>query len=303
MALAPDEATVLTSVAHTFDVVGYGAAELLVANDDAASFERVIAPRSGSGCGVGHASDCPAVRLRQRLDFSDSDAIDACPFLHDRSPEVGQSVCIPVTIADHTLAVMRAESKAGETLPAEHADWIAIVARNAGEKIGTLRTFAASQYLAATDPLTGLANRRTLEHASATRLTSGAFAVMFADIDHFKDLNDTFGHEVGDDCLRAFARVLDRATRPADLCVRYGGEEFVVLLPDATSRDAETIAERARTLLAEEVDSTKLARFTVSIGIASTEDSKDLDKVVRAADHAMFGAKAAGRDRVVVAAP
>ena len=95
MALAADEPTVLDSVAHTLEVVGYRTAELLVAETDEGTFTRVITAQSGEGCGVEHVSDCPAVRLRQRLDFADSDAIDACPFLRERQHHVGQCVCVP----------------------------------------------------------------------------------------------------------------------------------------------------------------------------------------------------------------
>jgi diguanylate cyclase (GGDEF)-like protein len=248
---------------------------------------------------VGRASDCPAVRLRQRLDFSDADAIDACPYLRQRHSAVSQCVCVPVTIADQTQAVFRTEAATGEHLSIEQADWVTILARNVGEKISALRAFANSQHQAATDSLTGLANRRSLEEAIVTRITSGTYAALFADIDHFKDLNDTFGHEIGDDCLRAFARVLERATRPGDLCARYGGEEFVVLLPTAAREDAELVAERIQTLLVEELRSAHLAPFTVSIGIASTDHAASIEEVIRAADHAMFDAKAAGRNRIV----
>jgi diguanylate cyclase (GGDEF)-like protein len=301
MALAIDEPAVVDSVAHAIDVVAYASAEFLVDQSDGGDFVRMIAPKAGDGCGVERGSDCPAVRLRQRIDFPDSNAIDACPFLRARHEQVSQCVCVPVTIADQTLAVLRADAPSDQSLTAEASDWIAILARNAGERISALRAFANSQLQAATDPLTGLANRRTLEHAIDTRLATGSYSVIFADIDHFKDLNDTFGHEVGDDCLQAFARVLGRATRPGDLCARYGGEEFVVLLPGTNGEDAALIADRVRVFLAEEVRSAHLAPFTVSIGVASTEHASDVEEIIHAADHAMFDAKGAGRNRTVAA--
>ena len=280
-------------------MVGYASAEFLMTVDEDGELVRAVAARTGDGCGVSRASDCPAVRLRQRLDFTDADAIDACPYLRDRRADVSQCVCVPVTIADQTQAVLRTEAVRGETLTTEEADWVGILARNAGEKFSALRAFANSQHQAATDALTGLANRRSLEEAIVTRVTSGTYAALFADIDHFKDLNDTFGHEIGDDCLRAFARVLERATRPGDVCARYGGEEFVVLLPTATTEDAELVAERIQTFLIEELRTAHLAPFTVSIGIASTDHAAGVQEVIRAADHAMFDAKAAGRNRII----
>jgi diguanylate cyclase (GGDEF)-like protein len=302
MALSVDEAAVRDSVEHTLRVVGFESAELLVAPSDEADFIRAIPPRCGDGCGVPRAADCPAVRLRQRLDFVDSDAIDACPFLRRRHTQVGQCVCVPITIDDHTLAVLRAESAVGEILPAEEANWTAILARNLGERTSALRVFAHSQLQAATDPLTRLANRRSLERAISAGMNSETYAVLFADLDHFKDLNDTYGHEAGDECLRAFARVLEQSTRPGDLSARYGGEEFVVLLPNAGTADAHAVAERIQALLVVELATAHLAPFTVSIGIASTDHASGIEEVVRAADHAMYDAKAAGRNRIVTEA-
>jgi diguanylate cyclase (GGDEF)-like protein len=302
MVLTANESMVLESVAHTLDVVGFPAAEFLVAEHDAGDFSRAIPAKSGSGCAVERASDCPSVRLRQRLDFADSQDIDACPYLRQRSAEVGGCVCVPVTIADLTLAVLRAEAPVGERVSAEESEWLEILARNTGDKLSSLRVFARSQRQAATDPLTGLANRRTLEHAIQSQTAAGTYAVMFADIDHFKDLNDTFGHDVGDECLRVFARVLERATRPGDLCARYGGDEFVVLLPNASSDDADGIAGRIQSILGVALLDAHLAPFTVSIGLASTEHASNVEEIIRAADHAMFDAKAAGRNRIVAEA-
>jgi diguanylate cyclase (GGDEF)-like protein len=301
MALSVNEAAVLESVAHTLDVVGFPSAELLVAENDTADFVRVIAPHVGDGCGVTRAADCPAVRLRQRLDFVDSDAIDACPFVRRRHAQVGQCVCVPITIDDQTLGVLRTESVVGESLPVEQGNWITILARNLAERTNSLRVFAHSQLEAATDPLTRLANRRTLELAIGAGMDSETYAVVFADLDHFKDLNDTYGHDAGDECLRAFARVLERSTRPGDLNARYGGEEFVVLLPGATRDDARAVAERIQTLLVDELAGAHLAPFTVSIGIAATDHAESIGEVIRAADHAMYDAKTAGRDRIVTA--
>jgi diguanylate cyclase (GGDEF)-like protein len=241
------------------------------------------------------------MRTRQRLDFVDSYAIDACPFLRRRHAHVGQCVCVPITIDDQTLGILRTDSAPGESVPVEQGNWLAILARNLGERASSLRVFAHSQLQASTDPLTRLANRRTLELAIGAGMDSETYAVVFADLDHFKDLNDTYGHDAGDECLRAFARVLERATRPGDLSARYGGEEFVVLLPGAGRDDARVVSERIQTLLVEEVAGAHLAPFTVSIGIAATNQAASINEVIRAADHAMYDAKTGGRDRIVAA--
>jgi len=126
------------------------------------------------------------------------------------------------------------------------------------------------------------------------------------DLDHFKRVNDTYGHPVGDEVLAGFARLVRKCLRKEDLLARYGGEEFVVLLPGAAPSAASSLAERIR----HEVVNTPLhaaghdARVTVSIGVASEHDEKlpSLDVMLAFADEALYAAKAQGRDRVVARA-
>ena len=114
-------------------------------------------------------------------------------------------------------------------------------------------------------------------------------------------LNDTHGHEAGDQALRLFSRVMRDAVRPADLVSRYGGEEFVIVLPDCAIDAAAAVLERVRDRLAVALASGRVPPFTVSFGVATSNDGATFDEIVAVADHALLSAKGAGRDRVLIA--
>jgi diguanylate cyclase (GGDEF)-like protein len=154
------------------------------------------------------------------------------------------------------------------------------------------------------DPLTGCLRRESglelLEMQLALALRRGtALAVLFADIDRFKEVNDAFGHEVGDAVLAATADALRKATRVSDSVVRWGGEEFVMILPDATPADAVRCVERLRALGAGRLPDGR--PVTVSIGIAERlhDAEPDARRLVALADGRMYAAKQAGRNRYV----
>jgi diguanylate cyclase (GGDEF)-like protein/PAS domain S-box-containing protein len=155
-----------------------------------------------------------------------------------------------------------------------------------------------------TDALTGLANRRTIdermrnEMARADRLGCG-FSVILGDMDHFKSINDEFGHLVGDRVLVAAAGVLADQARPYDLPARFGGEEFLVLLPESTLADAMTIAQRIRTAISGVAVPEVTRQITMSMGISTWGHGDTLGTLVGRADAALYQAKRRGRNRVV----
>lgn len=152
-----------------------------------------------------------------------------------------------------------------------------------------------------TDPLTGLGNRRHLEAAIAS-LESRAqpFSVIAIDIDHFKRINDSHGHSTGDEVLKQLARTMREVSRSGDLPCRVGGEEFLLLLPDAPLEAAASAAERLR-LLVEKMELAQVGHITISLGVAHWPQSHaDIAGVFEQADAMLYAAKNGGRNRVMV---
>ena len=161
---------------------------------------------------------------------------------------------------------------------------------------------------AVTDALTGLHNRRYMEGHLATLVQQAiqagrALSIVIADIDYFKSVNDTYGHDAGDIVLREFAARLRRNTRGIDLACRLGGEEFVVIMPDTELSRAMPAAERVRACIEAEafqVNSSTQLRVTASVGIATLERKDDTPETLfKRADKALYAAKRGGRNRVV----
>ena len=155
------------------------------------------------------------------------------------------------------------------------------------------------------DPLTGLPNRRALLkrlHEEWARMArrDGRLSFIMADIDHFKRVNDTHGHSIGDRLLQEVARAIAGQCREADLPARYGGEEFAIVVPDETVSGAAQLAERCRRQI-EKVRvtvATETIATTASFGVADSADSASPDALIRQADEALYEAKGAGRNTV-----
>ncbi len=157
------------------------------------------------------------------------------------------------------------------------------------------------------DPLTGLHNRRYMECHLTTLVDEAqrnkrALSVLLADIDHFKQVNDTYGHDVGDTVLKEFCTRFRRNTRGIDLACRFGGEEFIVIMPDTTMARAYQVGERLRVAIAADAFQVRPGlgiHLTASVGIATLECPEDTPETVfRRADNALFAAKRRGRNRV-----
>lgn len=158
--------------------------------------------------------------------------------------------------------------------------------------------------LATTDELTGLYNRREMlrrlnEEYRKSKRYGTTLSVVMADIDHFKSVNDTFGHEMGDLVLKRVAHMLKATIRDVDCVGRFGGEEFLVLLPNTSLEGASVWAERARKDL-ERYEFNELSgrKITLSLGVAELKHGEDLSSLLRRADEALYLAKDKGRNRV-----
>jgi diguanylate cyclase len=179
-------------------------------------------------------------------------------------------------------------------------------------QIDGLRTdLASAQREASIDSLTGIANRKYFDHelrAAADDAAASAqpLSLLLGDIDHFKQFNDTFGHQVGDQVLRLVAQVLTRSVKGRDMAARYGGEEFALILPQTDLEGAGMLAEQIRQTVASnrirsKVNGLDLGHITMSIGCAQYVPGEPLTRLIQRADEALYRAKRAGRNRVLVA--
>jgi diguanylate cyclase (GGDEF)-like protein len=253
------------------------------------------------GCGVDSPDHCPAARRAQIQHFDDSEALDACPKLRDRRDGRLSALCVPVSIMGRTVGVIHATGAPGHAVDDDAVQDLATLAKLAGARIGLLRVMAETQLQASVDSLTGLLNRRSFEQrVAALRRANPTVAVAMADLDAFKELNDTYGHDTGDKALRLFAQVLRDSVRALDVTSRHGGEEFAVVFPGCRALDARTALDSVRGRLDAALTVAGLPRFTASFGVVDATEDEDLTELLARADAALFEAKRLGRNCVVV---
>ncbi|MBM2850231.1 MAG: hypothetical protein HW418_3173, partial [Anaerolineales bacterium] len=220
-------------------------------------------------------------------------------------------VCLPLMVQGETLGVLcliGAAARNGERQVSQPQ-----LAVTVGEAIklslSNLKLREELREQATHDPLTGLFNRRYLEESLSRELyraqrRKAPLCIAMLDLDHFKRFNDTFGHGAGDALLREFGRVLRENLRKSDISCRYGGEEFVLILPDSSLADTQQRVEQIRALVRElqiRHGEQLLGTMTVSAGVAGARAyGSTAGELLRAADQAMYAAKQAGRDRVIV---
>jgi diguanylate cyclase (GGDEF)-like protein len=303
--MAEDEAEVIDVIERSLAAtLPTAAAELLLADNSHAHLLRMASTSPNGeapGCGVSSPDHCPAARRSQVQLFANSDALDACPKLRDRAQGTVSAACVPVSIMGRTVGVLHAVGEADAPFALQQVAELGTLANQAGARIGLLRVMADTQLQAATDSLTGLLNRRSFERKlTVLRASESTVALAMADLDHFKTLNDTYGHETGDRALRLFADVLRGSFREHDLLGRHGGEEFLIALPACTAEAARRGLEAVRERLDAALTVAGLPKFTVSIGVIDSGAQEGLPDLTARADTAMFAAKRAGRNQVVV---
>jgi diguanylate cyclase (GGDEF)-like protein len=280
--------------------------ELLLADSSRAHLERACAhPKTGApNCTVESPYSCIAVRRGYAQVFSDAEALNACPKLLGRMGGSMSAACVPVNFMGRALGVLHVTGAKGKPPNAEQIAQLTALGVHAGTRIGTLRAFERSQLQASTDSLTGLTNRRAGEEVLTNLMAvDSAFAVVMSDLDSFKRLNDTQGHEAGDRALKLFADTARTVVRDRDHVVRWGGEEFALLLPGANAERAAEVIERLRTALAEAQLVSGTPVFTASFGISDSTMARDRETLIRLADEALYRSKQAGRDRSTTGDP
>ena len=288
--------------------------DALALMDPARSVELLMAPRGAQrlrvmannpaaeppGCMVDSLDGCVAVRRGQVIVAESSESINACPRLRGRAIGPCSAACVPVTVSGHPIGVLHAVGPDRDPPDAELIDRLSSVAAQVGTRVGALRMLESSREEAATDGLTGLPNRRVLESQLAQLLEAEvAFVMVLADLDKFKVLNDTYGHEAGDRALQLFARVLQDNIRGHDLVARVGGEEFVVVYPDMSVLRSIEAIERIRQALGAAIAVSSVQPFTCSFGVTHSTVGASALEILRVADAGLLRAKDIGGDQVV----
>lgn len=277
--------------------------ELLLADSSEAHLKPAM-QRDGSpardGCGVSAPRDCPAIRRGQTAVYVADTELDACPWLVDRAGDVSSAVCIPVSTIGRSIGVLHTVVPATALPEPKAITQLEAVAEQVGGRIGTIRVTEKTHLQAATDPLTGLLNRRSVENLAKDLLHRGIpFSLAMGDLDQFKKLNDTHGHDIGDRALRQFARVLRTVLRSQDLVSRYGGEEFVLVFPEQEARAAAAALVRVQENLLVASAAGAVPPFTVTFGVAHSDEAGSLEELIRIADASLFRGKREGRNRVI----
>jgi len=215
------------------------------------------------------------------------------------------ALVVPVQRSGQLMGAMELYLNAWRELTEDQADLLNGVASQAAIAIRHAQLFQAQEENALTDELTKLPNRRALaqrflQEMQRARRHHKAIAFMMIDLDHFKQVNDTYGHLNGDAVLAELASILEHGARESDVCARYGGEEFGLILHETTEAGARTLAERIRVKVAAATFPGGL-KLTISIGVAATDEPALFTTLMERADQALYAAKQGGRNQVRVA--
>jgi diguanylate cyclase (GGDEF)-like protein len=209
---------------------------------------------------------------------------------------------VPVQRAGQLMGAMELYLNARRELTDDQADLLTGVGSQTAIAIRHAQLFQAQEENALTDELTRLPNRRHLaqryvQEMNRARRHHKSIAFLMIDLDHFKEVNDTYGHLNGDAVLVEIASILTSGARESDVCARYGGEEFGMILHETTEAGARTLAERIRAKVAAATFPGGL-KLTISIGVAATDDPELFTTLIERADQALYAAKQAGRNQV-----
>lgn len=306
LALAQDEASTgqvaARAVAQAFRLM---AATTLFVDPSVALLEPVgTAGAARAHPVVSGPTNCPAIRSGRSFSVTSATDPVICPYMPFAEGSGGY-VCVSLVAGGLPVGALFMEPTVGSEL--EDA-FVRAAADRVALSVANRRVLETARVQATTDGLTGLHNRHFLQeqvrllHAVAVRHRE-SYAAVALDVDGLKQVNDAFGHEMGDLALRAFANTLKKTIRASDIGVRTGGDEFLVLVPRGGLEDARILAERVRGAVELSGRSEPHTAITVSAGVAAWRADRTAEQVLEAADAMLYAAKRAGKDRVMVEAP
>jgi len=238
----------------------------------------------------------PAMRpLVVKLDERTAPGLDAGGHPQD-------ALVVPIQRSGQLMGAMELYLNEWRELNEDQADLLNGVASQAAIAISHAQLFQAQEETALTDELTKLPNRRALaqrflQETQRARRHHSALSFLMIDLDHFKHVNDTYGHLNGDAVLAELASILSNGLRESDVCARYGGEEFALILPETTESGARVLAERIRAKVASATFAGGL-KLTISVGVAATQEPAIYTQLIDRADQALYAAKQGGRNQV-----
>ena len=253
---------------------------------------------------VNGPTNCPAIRSARVFRVMSREDPVICPYMPFVEGSNGY-ICAPLVAGSESVGALFMEPAAGSVL---EDTFVRAAADRVALSLANRRVLETAQRQATTDGLTGLHNRHFLAdqlrviQSLATRHAE-PYSVIAIDVDGLKQVNDTFGHEMGDLALRGFANTLKKTLREADVSFRTGGDEFLVLVPKGDLQQARQAAERVREAVAAQGRAEPHTAVTVSAGVAAWRPGRTAEQVLEAADSMLYAAKRAGKDRVLVEAP
>lgn len=253
--------------------------------------------------------ECWGMRYGQPYMYKNAHSSFGCQ--HGSHPLPEESLCLPLVAHGETWGLLYLSSPAPGRLSDDKQHLAKSVSEHVALALANLKLRETLEYNSIRDPLTNLFNRRYMEEFLSQELhraqrAGHSVGVIMLDVDHFKRFNDTFGHKTGDELLRSLGAFLLASIRGSDIACRYGGEEFTLILPEAslsTTRErAEQLRSEVQHRLASSLELSSNRQVTLSLGVASfPQHGLTAEAIVRAADAALYRAKAEGRDRVVTA--
>ncbi len=219
---------------------------------------------------------------------------------------------LPLAVEEEIIGCVSLNSDQPNAYDAQDLQFFSVIGYQMAATLKHFQRFSSVKTMAIYDTLTALYNRRYMEERLMAETqkafySGSSLSLVMVDIDHFKKVNDTFGHTAGDQVLKEIASLLKNSTRKKDTVARYGGEEFILILPEAGLEETVMIAERIRKQIENtpfEVSQTQL-HLTISLGISNfpNHHARSKDDLIKMADHALYEAKRGGRNRVCVYHP